>query len=44
MRGGVALAELRTASDGATLEQLFFELTADAQPEPESADLEEAVR
>ena len=44
MRGGVALAELRTASDGASLEQLFFELTADAQPEPESRDLEEVVR
>ena len=44
MRGGIALAELSTASDGASLEQLFFELTADAQPEPESSDLEEAVR
>ncbi len=44
MRGGVALAELRTASDGASLEQLFFELTAEAQPESESRDLEEAVR
>ncbi len=44
MRGGVALAELRTASDGASLEQLFFELTADARPESEIRNLEEAVR
>ena len=29
LRGGIALAELRPSSDGASLEQLFFELTAD---------------
>ena len=29
LRGGIALAELRPASDGANLEQLFFQLTTD---------------
>jgi ABC-2 type transport system ATP-binding protein len=31
LRSGVALSELRTATDGASLEHLFFQLTADAQ-------------
>jgi ABC-2 type transport system ATP-binding protein len=31
LRSGVALAELRAATDGASLEQLFFELTAGAE-------------
>jgi ABC-2 type transport system ATP-binding protein len=46
LRGGIALAELRTASDSSSLEQLFFELTSDAQPvtEPETSDLQEAAR
>ena len=45
-RAGIALAELRSASDGASLEQLFFELTTD-KPDHESGSnrqLEEAVR
>jgi len=46
LRGGIALAELRTASDAASLEHLFFELTSDAQPETqtETRDLQEAAR
>jgi ABC-2 type transport system ATP-binding protein len=46
LRGGVALAELRPASDGASLEQLFFQLTTDNQPEShtEARDLQEATR
>jgi ABC-2 type transport system ATP-binding protein len=46
LRGGVALAELRPASDGSNLEQLFFELTSDTKPETEteSHDLLEVVR
>jgi ABC-2 type transport system ATP-binding protein len=44
LRSGVALAELRIASDSASLEQLFFQLTADTQPEAETRDLEEAAR
>jgi ABC-2 type transport system ATP-binding protein len=44
LRSGVALAELRTASDSASLEQLFFQLTADTKPEVETRDLEEAAR
>src|SRR5579863_4780291 len=45
LRGGIALAELRTASDAASLEHLFFELTSDAQPETqtETRDLQEAA-
>jgi ABC-2 type transport system ATP-binding protein len=47
LRGGVALAELRSATDGASLEQLFFELTSDAQLETDaepSRELLEATR
>jgi ABC-2 type transport system ATP-binding protein len=47
LRSGIALAELRSASDAASLEQLFFELTADAQPHDKSTttqNLEEALR
>ncbi len=32
LRGGVALQELRLAHDGNSLEELFFQLTADGQP------------
>jgi len=45
MRGGVALAELRPASDGASLEQLFFELTTDkTEYHAELPELQEAAR
>ncbi|HWE59720.1 MAG TPA: ATP-binding cassette domain-containing protein [Solirubrobacteraceae bacterium] len=47
LRGGVALAELRSATDGASLEQLFFELTSDAEPDNDSesnSELLEAAR
>ncbi len=46
LRSGVALAELRTASDGASLEQLFFQLTSDERPltETDTRDLQEAAR
>ncbi len=48
LRGGVALTELRSASDGASLEQLFFQLTTDSrietEIETETHDLEEAAR
>jgi len=47
LRGGVALAELRPATDGASLEHLFFQLTADqSDPDPEDAnrELQEATR
>jgi ABC-2 type transport system ATP-binding protein len=46
LRGGIALAELRPASDGANLEQLFFQLTTDGQTEShtETRDLQEATR
>jgi ABC-2 type transport system ATP-binding protein len=48
LRGGVALAELRTATDGASLEQLFFQLTTDARPDDADSDFnhefQEAVR
>ncbi|MDE3130176.1 MAG: ATP-binding cassette domain-containing protein, partial [Acidobacteriota bacterium] len=44
--GGVALAELRPAGDGATLEQLFFQLTSDipTPDEPETRELLETAR
>jgi hypothetical protein len=32
LRGGVALKELRLAQDGNSLEELFFQLTADDRP------------
>jgi len=35
LRGGVALTELRPANDGSSLEQLFFQLTASAQSDPD---------
>jgi ABC-2 type transport system ATP-binding protein len=50
LRGGVSLAELRTATEGASLEQLFFQLTSDsaAEDEPDTAtdnrELEESIR
>jgi ABC-2 type transport system ATP-binding protein len=45
LRGGVALVELRPASDGANLEQLFFELTADkTEYHAELPELQEAAR
>ena len=47
LRGGVALAELRSASDAAALEQLFFELTSDAKLDNDSErsrELLEATR
>jgi ABC-2 type transport system ATP-binding protein len=46
LRGGIALAELRPASDGANLEQLFFQLTSETQTEThtETPDLQEATR
>jgi ABC-2 type transport system ATP-binding protein len=36
LRAGVALSELRTATDGSSLEQLFFRLTKDEQSDPDS--------
>ena len=36
LRGGVALAELRPATDGSSLEQLFFQLTAGVQSDHDS--------
>ena len=36
LRAGVALSELRTATDGSSLEQLFFQLTADEQSDHNS--------
>jgi ABC-2 type transport system ATP-binding protein len=36
LRAGVALSELRTATDGSSLEQLFFRLTTDEQSDPDS--------
>ncbi|MDE3132733.1 MAG: ATP-binding cassette domain-containing protein [Acidobacteriota bacterium] len=46
LRGGIALAELRPAGDGASLEQLFFQLTSDTEinDEPEARELQEAAR
>jgi ABC-2 type transport system ATP-binding protein len=46
LRGGVALVELRPASDAASLEQLFFQLTSDDETEShsEARDLQEATR
>jgi ABC-2 type transport system ATP-binding protein len=47
LRAGVALAELRAATDGASLEQLFFQLTADAKADPDTEfeqEFQEAVR
>jgi hypothetical protein len=46
LRGGIALAELRTASDAASLEHLFFELTSDnhAEHHHETLELQEAAR
>jgi ABC-2 type transport system ATP-binding protein len=47
LRGGVALAELKAATDGASLEQLFFQLTTEANPNhnPDSTnELEEVIR
>jgi ABC-2 type transport system ATP-binding protein len=45
LRGGVALAELRPASDGASLEQLFFELTSDkTEYHAELPELQETTR
>jgi ABC-2 type transport system ATP-binding protein len=47
LRGGIALAELRAATDGASLEQLFFQLTSDSQTNHDSdpnRDLQEAAR
>lgn len=36
LRGGVALAELRPADDGSSLEQLFFQLTVAVQSDHDS--------
>jgi ABC-2 type transport system ATP-binding protein len=36
LRGGVALAELRTADDGSSVEQLFFQLTAGVRSDHDS--------
>jgi ABC-2 type transport system ATP-binding protein len=45
LRGGVALAELRPATDGASLEQLFFELTTDkTEYNAELPELQEMAR
>jgi ABC-2 type transport system ATP-binding protein len=44
LSGGIALAELRAANDDNSLEQLFFRLTADSQPEEAPELIEEAVR
>ena len=45
LRGGVALAELRPATDGANLEQLFFQLTADrTEFNAEIPELQETAR
>jgi ABC-2 type transport system ATP-binding protein len=45
LRGGVALAELRPASDGANLEQLFFQLTTDkTEYHAELPELQETAR
>ena len=46
LRLGVALAELRPAGDSASLEQLFFQLTADTPTtdEPEARELLETAR
>jgi ABC-2 type transport system ATP-binding protein len=47
LRGGVALAELRSGSDDKSLEQLFFRLTTDGAADADEAtdlDLEEAIR
>jgi ABC-2 type transport system ATP-binding protein len=51
LRGGVALAELRPATDGTSLEQLFFELTTDAKQDRDAHsdsdfnhEFQEAVR
>jgi ABC-2 type transport system ATP-binding protein len=45
LRGGVALAELRPASDGASLEQLFFQLTTDkTEYHAELPELQETAR
>jgi ABC-2 type transport system ATP-binding protein len=49
LRGGVALAELRAATEGASLEQLFFELTSDSGSQdplsaPDHRELEESIR
>ncbi len=46
LRGGIALAELRPASDGASLEQLFFQLTTDShtEPDPDPRELQETAR
>jgi ABC-2 type transport system ATP-binding protein len=41
-RDGVALCELRSASDGSRLEQLFFQLTTDAQSDHNPASTREA--
>jgi ABC-2 type transport system ATP-binding protein len=51
LRGGVALAELRPATDGASLEQLFFQLTTDVNQDRDADsgsgsnhEFQEAVR
>ncbi|HWD70723.1 MAG TPA: ATP-binding cassette domain-containing protein [Solirubrobacteraceae bacterium] len=45
LRGGVALTELRPATDGASLEQLFFELTTDkTEYHAELPELQEIAR
>jgi ABC-2 type transport system ATP-binding protein len=51
LRGGVALAELRPATDGASLEQLFFQLTTDVKQDRDADsgsgsnhEFQEAVR
>jgi ABC-type multidrug transport system ATPase subunit len=45
LRGGVALAELRPASEGANLEQLFFQLTTDkTEYHAELPELQETAR
>jgi ABC-2 type transport system ATP-binding protein len=45
LRSGVALAELHSATDGATLEHLFFQLTAGPEPGSTSHhELQESVR
>jgi ABC-2 type transport system ATP-binding protein len=45
LRGGVALLELRPAGDGASLEQLFFQLTTDrTEYHAELPELQETAR
>jgi ABC-2 type transport system ATP-binding protein len=45
LRGGVALTELRPAGDGASLEQLFFQLTTDkTEYHAELPELQETAR